>query len=130
MEKSFDSLSGARGLVYLLMVGRRLKASDIWSEIEQNNRRLNKAGLSIVKRRPTIYGYVRCLERAKLIKSKRRRGRGNPTDREADMEIIFDTLNEYGLFREKRERRNLELLLKHLDGLIRFFPLYLLAKAP
>ncbi|MCL5318757.1 MAG: hypothetical protein M1503_10935 [Thaumarchaeota archaeon] len=124
MQNTFPLLAGARGLVYLMMVGRKVKASDLWFEFE----RLNKTGFKIIEMRPTVYGYVNRLEKSNLIEGRREKRRGNPTYREAIPDTIFDTLAQYELLTAK-DKQSLEILLKHLDGLVEIFPLFLLARA-
>ncbi len=123
-------LDGALGVLYLLMVGRRIKGSELWSDIRDFKEKFHKTGLDvkIIERESTIYGYIRKLEQEKLIESEVLKGPGNPTLRKANPKHIFDTLDVYDVLGSKEDRIKLKVLLENLDGVTSAFPFYLMSR--
>ena len=123
MEREFDRLlAGAKGVVYLMFLGRSVNAFHV-------ARRLLDAG--IVKRLPTIYGCVSMLERNGLIRLVEvERGKRGPSKlRTADAEPLLATVRRrYGLF-EERWPGEFQTLFGNLGGVLDRFPEYLSARS-
>lgn len=122
-------LVAAKGIVYLMFVGRNIKAYDIVGK-------LTKA--RIVSKAAVVYQYVnRLQQKGLIIQVEERPGRGGPTIRTANLDAIFDTIgvsrrmveglifskNQYSLRHD--EKKKLGFLFENMRGLIDFFPEYL-----
>ena len=131
--ESFDrhcrELVAAKGIIYLMFVGRKIKVYDLRKE-------LKKTG--IVKEISVAYQYVNDLERGDYIKRiEEKKGRGSPKIRTANLGPIFETIGVSrrlveGLFLSKNEysmkgdeEKDLELMFEKVGGIIDFFPKYL-----
>jgi len=129
IERLDEELVAAKGIIYLMFVGRNIKAYAIIKELVETG---------IVTDDSVVYQYVNVLQRRGYIKKvEEKNGPGSPRIRTANLEPIFETVglsrrlvegllystNQYST--KHKEKKGLEFLFKNIGGMIDFFPKYL-----
>lgn len=119
-------LRGAKGISYLMYVGREVNTANVVDLLYQNR---------IVKNRDVVYGYTNDLEKIKLIKTTKVLPQpGPPKIRTARLEPIFHTVSFYRSWKtiptdkrtlSKEEKQRIALLFKNMAPLLDCFPQYL-----
>lgn len=124
-----EELVAVKGIIYLMFVGRKIKAYDIAKEAIEKG---------FVTKDAVVYQYVNLLQKKGYIKEiEKKVGPGSPKIRTANLEPIFETiglsrylvdelfyaLGEYSL--AEKERKALESLFEKIGCLTGSFPEYL-----
>jgi len=114
-----ELLVGSKGLVYLMFVGREIKANEVFKVLNFHQ---------VIQKEATIYSYVSDLEDKGLIETvKKDSGPGNPKLRRASLDGIMKTVRDtkVNLGLEGSDEEDLKTVLENAGVVINGFPEFL-----